>query len=167
MWLDFLKSPWFWTIAVIAIVLLTSIIASVWNLLRKPSDVKLQFHISNSAAAVYRNITEAIFTLICLPYEAYISLDAILRSAWRMLITKRKLLEWNPYGFDQKTEYKNLFSVYVSMWPTTFITASLIIYLLCYSHITLLLASLYHCLGIITYNCMVAQPALNYRKSKP
>lgn len=137
----FLKSPWFWTIAVIAIVLLTSIIASVWNLLKKPNDVKLQFHISNSAAAVYRNITEAIFTLVCLPYEAYISLDAIMRSTWRMLITKRKLLEWNPYGFDQNTEYKNLLSVYISMWPTTFITASLIIYLLFYSHITLLLAS--------------------------
>lgn len=135
-----LDSAWFWTLAVIGIGLLPSIIASAWDILKKPDDVLMRYHISNSAQAIYRNITEAVFTLVCLPYEAYISIDAIVRSVWRMLITKKKLLEWNPYGFDQNSEYKNLFSVYVSMWPATIITAAVFIYLSVYNPFTLLLA---------------------------
>ena len=34
--------------------------------------------------------------LACLPYEAYLSLDAIVRTVFRMLVSHRGLLEWNP-----------------------------------------------------------------------
>lgn len=135
-----LDSAWFWTLAVISIGLLPSIIASAWGILKKPDDVLMRYHISNSAQAIYRNITEAVFALVCLPYEAYISMDAIIRSVWRMLVTKKKLLEWNPYGFDQNTEYKNLLSVYISMWPAPVITAAILGYLSLYNPFTLLLA---------------------------
>ncbi len=134
------NSPWFWTLAVVGIGLLPSIIASGWDILRKPDDVQIKHHISNSAQAIYRNITEAVFALVCLPYEAYISIDAIVRSAWRMLVTKNKLLEWNPYGFDQNSEYKNLFSVYISMWPAPVITLTVFIYLSIYNPFTLIFA---------------------------
>lgn len=135
-----LNSAWFWTLAVVGIGLLPSILASALDILRKPDDVLMRYHISNSAQAIYRNITEAVFALVVLPYEAYISLDAIVRSAWRMLVTKRKLLEWNPYGFDQNSEYKNLFSVYLSMWPAPLITAVVFIYLSVYNPFTLVFA---------------------------
>ena len=37
-----------------------------------------------------------LFTLACLPYEAFFSLDAIVRTIWRMLVTRTRLLEWSP-----------------------------------------------------------------------
>jgi cyclic beta-1,2-glucan synthetase len=38
--------------------------------------------------------SHAILMLVFLPYEAYFSLDAILRSSWRMLVSRKRLLEW-------------------------------------------------------------------------
>ncbi|RYY44869.1 MAG: cyclic beta 1-2 glucan synthetase, partial [Chitinophagaceae bacterium] len=49
-----LNSPWFWTLAVIGIGLLPAIIASAWGLAKKPDDVLMKYHISNSAQSVYR-----------------------------------------------------------------------------------------------------------------
>ncbi len=134
-----LHSPWFWTLCVSAIVLLPSLIISAWDILRKPDDVLYQHHIQNSIQAVYRNILYAAFTLICLPYETFVSIDAIIRTLWRMIISRRKMLEWNPSGFDQG-QYKSLFSVYVTMWFAPFISIAIFIYLTLFSPLTLLFA---------------------------
>jgi hypothetical protein len=37
-----------------------------------------------------------IFGIAVLPYEAYKYTDAIIRTNWRMIFTRRKLLEWTP-----------------------------------------------------------------------
>ena len=44
---------------------------------------------------------QAALTLAFLPYEATVNLDAIARTAWRMLVTHRRLLEWNPSAADE------------------------------------------------------------------
>lgn len=41
---------------------------------------------------------QVVFELACLPYEAFFSLDAIARTAGRMLFSHQRLLEWNPSG---------------------------------------------------------------------
>jgi hypothetical protein len=144
-----LQSPWFWTICVSAILLLPSLIISAWDILKKKEDVLFRHHIRNSIDAVYRNILYAAFTLICLPYDAFVSLDAIVRTIWRMLISRRKMLEWNPSGFDQG-QYKSLFSVYLTMWFAPFISVLAFVYLSLFSPFTLLqlcpflLFGLYH-----------------------
>jgi cyclic beta-1,2-glucan synthetase len=43
-----------------------------------------------------RHLRQVVFEFACLPYEAFYSLDAIVRTHWRMLVTHRRLLEWNP-----------------------------------------------------------------------
>lgn len=134
-----LDASWFWTLCVSIIVLLPSLIISAWDILQRPDDVLFGHHIQNSIQAVYRNILYAAFTIICLPYEAFLSLDAIIRTIWRMLISRRKMLEWNPSGFDQG-RYKSLFSVYVTMWFAPFISITALIYLTFFSPLTLLFA---------------------------
>lgn len=155
-----LGSPWFWTLCVTAIVILPSLVASGWDILRKPDDTLLKHHFKNSAEAIYRNILQAVFTLVCLPYEAFISLDAILRTGWRMLITGRKLLEWNPYGFDQNSEYKNLFAVYISMWIVPVVSLTIFTYLVLYTPVTLLISFLFLAVWILS-------PAIVWWLSRP
>ena len=48
-----------------------------------------------------RHAAQAALTLAFLPYEATVNLDAIARTAWRMLVTHRRLLEWNPSAADE------------------------------------------------------------------
>jgi cellobiose phosphorylase len=87
---------WFWTVAVIGILALPAIALFVLDLLQKPAEVPLRYHVATTAATLVRQSGHAAFTLACLPYEAAISLDAILRTLWRVLVSRRRLLEWDP-----------------------------------------------------------------------
>lgn len=99
-----LPSAWFWTLCVTAIMLLPSLLLSGWNLIQKPEEIKISHHISNATRATYKSTAQALFTLMTLPYEAYINLDAIVRTLWRVGISKRKLLQWTPSNFVQSKE---------------------------------------------------------------
>ncbi len=91
-----LPDAWFWTAAVLGIVLAPPLIASILDMLRKPDDVTPGQHLSASTGQAVLHFGRALFTLVCLPYEAFFSLDAVMRTMWRTLITHRGLLEWNP-----------------------------------------------------------------------
>ena len=98
-----LSPLWFWTLAVVGIILIPPFIASVFEVLRKPEDALLKQHMSSAFQSAGRRFAQAIFELTLLPYEAFFSLDAIARTLGRMLFTHRRLLEWNPSG-DPETE---------------------------------------------------------------
>jgi cellobiose phosphorylase len=91
-----LPAALFWTTVVLGIILVPSLVDSISNLLKKPDDVSRAQHLAASAGMARHHFGRAAFTLVCLPYEGFFSLDAILRTIWRMLVTHRGLLEWNP-----------------------------------------------------------------------
>ena len=74
-----LPSAWFWTLVVISIILIPSLTASAFNLLKKPFDVTLGQHLAVPVRSARRYLVQAAFTLVCLPYEAFFSLDAMIR----------------------------------------------------------------------------------------
>ena len=49
---------------------------------------------SKVMTGIWRNIFGAAFDISALAYRAFISLDAVLRSVFRMFVTKRKMLSW-------------------------------------------------------------------------
>ncbi|ANX04201.1 cyclic beta 1-2 glucan synthetase [Immundisolibacter cernigliae] len=91
-----LGSPGFWSLAVIAILLLPALCATLLDLCRKPDEVLWRQHLTAIGQSASRRLAQLAFELACLPYEAAFSLDAIARTLWRMLVTRRRLLEWNP-----------------------------------------------------------------------
>ncbi|RJQ50865.1 MAG: cyclic beta 1-2 glucan synthetase, partial [Nitrospiraceae bacterium] len=99
-----LPSAWFWTLSAIGIILVPSLIISIMDLLQKPEDVLLSQHLIAAARSTRMHFAQAAFTLACLPYEAFFTLDAIVRSTGRMLVTHKRLLEWDPHsGQDRNT----------------------------------------------------------------
>ncbi len=93
-----LSSPGLWTLSVIGIMLIPSLCAAALDLLRKPEEVHLRQHFAAVADSAYRRFIQVAFELACLPYEAFFSSDAILRTAWRMLFRGQGLLEWSASG---------------------------------------------------------------------
>ncbi len=156
-----LSSPWFWTLCVAGIIILPSLIFSAWDILKKPDDILLHQHIENSIRSTYRNVLQSIFTIVCLPYEAYISLDAILRTAWRLIISHKHLLEWNPSGFASRTKlYDNLFFVYLTMWFAPVIAVVVLIFLTISSPLALIVV-----LPFLT--CWAVSPGIVWLLSRP
>jgi cyclic beta-1,2-glucan synthetase len=91
-----LSPAWFWSDVVVGLLLLPSIIASLSDLVDRSAEVPLRQHLAAVELAARRHAVQALLTLAFLPYEAFFCLDAILRTIGRMLITRRRLLEWNP-----------------------------------------------------------------------
>lgn len=93
-----LTSAWLWTLSVLGIVLVPSVATSLLSLLQKPGDVRWSQHLAAAVRAAVQQLAQAVFTLVCLPFEALFSLDAIIRTLWRMRVSHRRLLEWSPSG---------------------------------------------------------------------
>jgi cellobiose phosphorylase len=112
-----LQNPWFWTLSILLITLLPSVLISIWNAFHKPKEVDLGQHINNAIGATHRNIIQSLFNLVCLPYEAYRSTDAIIRTLWRLYISKRRLLEWSASEFAGWRK-GTLATSFIKMWSS-------------------------------------------------
>lgn len=128
-----LKHLFFWTLAISAIVVFPIVTSSVWQLFKRQKDIVFTQHIilfSLNASSVFVQI---IFTLICIPYEAFYSFLAIVRTTWRMTFSHKKLLEWNPSAIEDRTNPSSLLSSFITMWFEPFLALSTLTYLVSYS----------------------------------
>ena len=120
---------WLWTVAVIGILLIPSLSAAIVEMFRKPTDVLLKQHLSAASRSLGGHLVRALFTLAWLPYEAFISLDAIMRTLWRMLVTQRRCLEWAPFGDPACVSRTDMASQYRAMWIAPLIATATAAYL--------------------------------------
>ena len=154
-------SPWFWTLTVLLIMLLPSVVSFVWELCIKPADVIFLQHLNFSFNTAKDHFIRFLIDIGTLPYEAYLNTDAIIRTLWRRFISGKHLLQWNPY-YNQQNQ-KSIFQVYVRMWFSPFFATGIFLYLGFYSAITLVFAipllALWVLAPFITW--MISKPAVN------
>lgn len=124
-----LSPPWLWTLAVIGIVLIPPGMVSLLDLFQKPGDLRLRQHLADTMRAAGQHSAQAAFTLTCLPYEAYFSLDAIVRTAWRMWVSHKRLLEWNPSTDAYRQNGADLAASWRTMWFAPVLAVAVGIYL--------------------------------------
>lgn len=108
--------PDFWTISVVAILITPSLCATLFDLTRKSPDITPGQHLMASLYNAGRHLSNALFTLTILPYEAFYSTDAIIRTLWRMTISRKNLLEWVPSSEAGRRSGTDLPSVLRRMW---------------------------------------------------
>ncbi|HSC99910.1 MAG TPA: glucoamylase family protein, partial [Casimicrobiaceae bacterium] len=103
-----LSPAWFWTALVLAVIALPSVIATLTDLWGRTEGVSLPRHLADVNQAAVRHGLQAVLALAFLPYESYFCLDAIVRTLGRLLITRRRLLEWNPSSnVDRALEHRD------------------------------------------------------------
>lgn len=68
------------------------------------------------------------FDFLTLPYRAYICLDAFLRSLYRMLISKKHMLEWTTAEVLEKTAKTKLSFYYSNMLPNVTMGALVLLF---------------------------------------
>ncbi len=101
---------------VLAMIMLPGLLAALVNGLRKPGDLPWPMHLRIVAASGGRQLGQIFLTLAFLPYDAFISLDAIGRTLLRQLITHKKLLEWQTSGDSERAAHAGLAGFYFTMW---------------------------------------------------
>jgi cyclic beta-1,2-glucan synthetase len=110
-----LSLDWLMNVTVLGVLFIPPLIASLLEVLKKASDVLWRQHALSLARATGQRLAYAFLSLVTLPYEAYYSLDAILRTVWRMVFSHRRLLEWQPSG-AQTDAGLSLGASYRTMW---------------------------------------------------
>jgi cyclic beta-1,2-glucan synthetase len=86
------------------------------ELIRKPHQMPIRLHLHTVLAPMGRNLGQLVFTIFFLPYEAYYCLDAIVRTLFRMLVTRRRLLEWTTASDSERAAQHRLLPFLASMW---------------------------------------------------
>ncbi|WP_229256619.1 GH36-type glycosyl hydrolase domain-containing protein [Duganella lactea] len=109
-----LPEPWMWTGAVLTVIFLPPLVSMLYDVCRRPEDTLWSQHIRASVRRAGLQFSHAVLMLAFLPYEAYFSLDAILRSLWRSNVSHRRLLEWRASALARQAD--GTFSTWRTMW---------------------------------------------------
>ncbi len=107
---------WLWTLALVAMMFAPTVIAAAIGFLRKPAERDWLAHLRLSSAWEGRPLALPMLALANLPYDTFISLDAIARSGLRMLITRRGLLLWQLPAYARRNACASLRDFLREMW---------------------------------------------------
>ncbi|MEO8803173.1 MAG: glucoamylase family protein [Rudaea sp.] len=111
-----LPQPALWTGVALAIVFLPPAAALLLDLLRKSREIGYRLHIRIVTAGSVRRFGGVLFQLACLPYEAFFTLDAIVRTHVRLAISRRHLLQWTPSSEVERNKDDSLRACIRKMW---------------------------------------------------
>ncbi|MDT8311372.1 MAG: glucoamylase family protein [Methylophaga sp.] len=115
-WLFGAGPLWFWTLLLLTIILLPTVIFSVIGFIKKPEQSDWLLHLKLMAESTDRPIALALMSLMFLPYDALINLSAIVQSGLRMLFTKRGLLIWQLPSYARRNQCQTLCAYCREMW---------------------------------------------------
>ncbi|MBU0499485.1 MAG: cyclic beta 1-2 glucan synthetase [Gammaproteobacteria bacterium] len=118
-----------WTLAMIGILLIPPLLAALADLLRKPVDTGIGQHLRATIVAAGQRLLHAGLALTTLPHEAYYSLDAILRTLWRLWISHKRLLEWHSSCSQAPSSHSSLAAEYRRMGFAPLLAAATGLYL--------------------------------------
>jgi cyclic beta-1,2-glucan synthetase len=74
--------------------------------------------IREQSRLIIRSLALWLFSVVLLPFDAYLSADAGVRSIYRMMISKRKLLQWRTAGDAERTNDQQLSAYLKLLWFT-------------------------------------------------
>lgn len=158
-WLAMSSVVW-WTIGVLTVLLLPPWLTSVLGLLQKSRDLPLDQHLRVALHAAAQHFVRALLVLVWLPHEAFYSLDAVARTLWRVLITRRHLLQWSASREIERASATSLAGIYRRMWVVPCLAVIVILALAMRRPVALGVA------GPILLSWLVA-PAIAWWLSKP
>ena len=101
---------------VLLMITLPGLLAALVEVFRKPADLPWAMHLRGVAGSCGRQLGQIFLTLAFLPYDAFISLDAIGRTLLRLMVTHKRLLEWRPSSDSERTARSDLICFYKTMW---------------------------------------------------
>ena len=124
-WLKFSPAFALWSGFVLAIIGLPALLQVLTELLSKSKELPGAAHLNSVAVSTWKQICQCVLTIAFLPYDAMISLDAIVRTLTRLLFTRRNLLEWQTAHDLEQTDDGSLRSFFATMWCAPILAVAL------------------------------------------
>jgi cellobiose phosphorylase len=130
-----------WTLAVLSMVLVPPLLSALLDLVQKPRDVQLDQHLRAGFKAGMQHFARMALGLAWLPHEVHYHLDAIVRTLWRVLISRRHLLLWQTSSEVERSSSNAPAASWRLMWFGPVLALTLTAILLIQRPLVLLLAA--------------------------
>jgi cyclic beta-1,2-glucan synthetase len=110
-------TPWRWTLATLCILFLPTLVEFCVNLLRALFAVDVTV-VRDALKTLYTASVNLLFTLIFLPHQTMLALDAVVRSLVRRFVTQARLLEWETAAESEiNTQSRTPVDMYLNWVP--------------------------------------------------
>ncbi|MFN2510212.1 MAG: GH36-type glycosyl hydrolase domain-containing protein [Pyrinomonadaceae bacterium] len=131
-WSLFPGSTLTWTLFVVLVIAFPVYLHVTTSLLIHPRGIPWTSHFWGVWGDIRTNTAQAALSMIFLAHQAYVMLDAIVRTLFRKLISRRKLLEWVTAAQAERSARHDLPSFLWFMLPAELLTlaAAVLIFLL-------------------------------------
>ncbi|MES2483633.1 MAG: glucoamylase family protein, partial [Pseudomonadota bacterium] len=116
-------SPLRWTALGLAAIAGPWIVGLALGALRPPWDRSLRAYYAGMARDAATAAQQVALTVTFLAHQAWLSGDAIVRTLWRLFVSKRHLLEWQTASSSERTVSSGAAGVWREMWPAVALAA--------------------------------------------
>ncbi|MEX2179429.1 MAG: glucoamylase family protein [Gemmatimonadaceae bacterium] len=116
-----------WTVLALLALSAPWIIALLIALFRPPFDKSWRAYYAAVGRDAATSAGQVALTIAFLPHQAWISLDGIARTLWRLLVSRRRLLEWQS-ALHVERRHRRSFKVPLrAMWPVPIVALALLV----------------------------------------
>ncbi|MGH7446187.1 MAG: hypothetical protein ACRELT_01415, partial [Longimicrobiales bacterium] len=120
-------SPLRWTLLGLAAIAAPWIVAFLIAAVRPPLDKSWRAYYAAVGRDAVTSVQQVALVVAFLPHQAWISADAIVRTLWRLFVSRRLLLEWQTASTTESTLAGSARIVWGAMWPAIAITAAIVL----------------------------------------
>ena len=100
-------------------------LASLPGLCRKPTEKPWSLHLSDQRRNVCKRLACEAIQLSILPYRAHCTLDAVVRTFYRLRVSRRSLLQWTTASEAEMRSNRGCRDHYELMWACTVLSLAL------------------------------------------
>jgi cyclic beta-1,2-glucan synthetase len=122
-WTIFPGSVALWTLFILLTLAFPVYAHVTTSLLLHPRGIPWTSHFWSVWGDVLTNTVQVALSIVFLAHQASLMLDAVSRTVWRKLVSRRRLLEWTTAAQAEQTSAPDLKSVLRFMWPAVALAA--------------------------------------------
>lgn len=111
----FLSAAWVWAGFALGSLLVPSLITFISDLWSKKRSVHFSGHMRFSFEDLGKGLQRSVLALQLLPYHAWLNMDAIFRTLYRLGVSKKHLLEWTTAAQVKNSASLTLRSFFIGM----------------------------------------------------
>src|SRR6266496_4852565 len=122
-WTVFPGSALLWSLFVVITIAFPVYLHVTTSLLIHPRGIPWTSHFWSVWGDVRTNTAQVALSIVLLPHQAYLMSDAVVRTIYRKLISRKKLLEWVTADDAQRNQQHNLAAFFWFMLPAEVLAA--------------------------------------------
>ncbi|MEZ4421931.1 MAG: glucoamylase family protein [Gemmatimonadota bacterium] len=117
-WIALPRSPLFWSLVALAVLAFPVYVNLTSAVFARPRDVTWRSYFAGVDRDLERYLVQTGLTIVFLAHTAVVSLDAGVRALWRILVTRRGLLEWTTASDVERSAPATLGAYVRAMAPS-------------------------------------------------